>query len=65
MPDMDLVTLKPETLLAETEIESMGFMLILCRLEAMYEVRIPVDKWSTLLSVNDVIDAFMKAIEER
>lgn len=62
MPDMDISGFTPETVLADTEIESMGMMLIICRLEAVMDIRIPDERWMKLQSLNDVIDEIEKAL---
>lgn len=65
MPEMDVGVLSEETRFAETEIESMGLMLIICRLEAALDIRIPDEQWSQLASVKDVIDAIQEKISEK
>ena len=46
----------------DTGIDSMGFTLIICRLEAAFDVRIPNRQWSKLSTLGDVADAVMKRL---
>lgn len=60
IPEMDVSTLSEETILAETEIESMGFILIICRLEALFGIQIPESEWQKLSTIGDVVDAILE-----
>ena len=40
----------------------MGFVLIICKLEALFDVRIPERQWQKLLTLGDVADAIMKRL---
>ena len=44
----------------DTGVDSMGFTLIICRLEAAFDVRIPNRQWQKLSTVKDVVDAIEK-----
>ena len=44
----------------EEGIDSMGFTLIICRLEAAFDVRIPNRQWQKLSTLGDVVDAIEK-----
>lgn len=44
-------------------IDSMGFILIICRLEALFDVRIPQRQWQKLSTLGDVVDAIMKRLD--
>ena len=44
----------------DTGVDSMGFTLIICRLEAAFNVRIPNRQWQKLSTVKDVVDAIEK-----
>ena len=44
----------------DTGIDSMGFTLIICKLEAAFDVRIPNRQWQKLATVKDVVDAIEK-----
>jgi len=41
----------------DTAIDSMGFTLIICRLEAVFDVRIPDKQWQKLYTMGDVVNA--------
>ena len=46
----------------DTGIDSMGFTLIICRLEAAFDVRIPNRQWQKLSTLGDVVDAIDRRI---
>ena len=46
----------------DTGIDSMGLTLIICRLEARFDVKIPQRLWSDLYTIGDVVDAFEKRL---
>ena len=46
----------------DTGIDSMGFTLIICRLEAAFDVRIPNRPWQKLSTLGDVVDAIDKRL---
>ena len=49
----------------ETAIDSMGFILVICKLEALFDVKIPQRQWSKLATLGDVADAVQKALEKK
>ena len=60
MADMDL---REDTVInTDTGIDSMGFVLIICKLEAMFDVRIPERQWKKLSTLGDVADAILKRL---
>ena len=60
-PDMDVEALREESVInTETAIDSMGFILVICKLEALFNVRIPERQWKKLSTMGDVADAIMK-----
>ncbi len=62
-PDMAGQDIREDTVInTETAIDSMGFVLIICKLEALFDVRIPERQWSKLLTMGDVADAIMKRL---
>ena len=62
-PDMEAAELREDSVInTETAIDSMGFVLIICKLEALFDVRIPERQWSKLLTMGDVADAIMKRL---
>ena len=62
-PELEGMELNEETVInTDTGIDSMGFTLILCRLEAAFDVRIPSRQWSKLQSLGDVVSAIEKRL---
>ena len=63
-PDMKDVDLQEDTVInTETAIDSMGFVLVICKLEALFDVRIPERQWKKLQTLGDVVDAIYKRIK--
>ncbi len=62
-PELEDMELTEETVInTDTGIDSMGFTLIICRLEAAFNVRIPSRQWTKLYSLKDVVDAIEKRL---
>ena len=62
-PDMRELDLKEDSVInTETAIDSMGFVLVICKLEAEFNVKIPERQWSKLMTLGDVVDAIMKRL---
>ena len=62
-PDMAGQDIQEDTVInTETAIDSMGFILIICKLEALFNVKIPERQWAKLSTVGDVADAIMKRL---
>ena len=62
-PDMDVTALQEDSVInTETAIDSMGFVLVICKLEALFDVRIPERQWKKLQTLGDVVDAIYKRI---
>ena len=62
-PELEGMELTEETVInTDTGIDSMGFTLILCRLEAAFDVRIPSRQWQKLASLGDVVTAIEKRL---
>ena len=62
-PDMAGTELYEDTVInTDTAIDSMGFVLIICRLEALFDVRIPERQWQKLATLGDVADAIGKRL---
>ena len=47
----------------DTAIDSMGFTLIICRLEAAFGVKIPDRQWQKLYTIGDVVTAIEKRMK--
>ena len=64
VPDMKDVDLQEDTVInTETAIDSMGFVLVICKLEALFDVRIPERQWKKLQTLGDVVDAIWKKLQ--
>ena len=65
-PDMADLDLQEDSVInTETAIDSMGFVLVICKLEALFDVRIPERQWQKLQTLGDVVDALYKRVEKR
>ena len=57
-PELDGMELNEDTVInTDAAIDSMGFTLVICRLEAKYDVRIPNRQWQKLQTFGDVVTA--------
>ena len=64
-PDMEGQELTEDTVInTETAIDSMGFVLIICKLEALFDIKIPERQWAKLSTLGDVADAVMKRLPQ-
>ncbi len=62
-PELGDMELKEDSVVnTDMAIDSMGFILIICRLEALFDVRIPERQWQKLSTLGDVVDAIMKRL---
>ncbi len=62
-PDMQGMDLREDSVInTETAIDSMGFVLVICKLEAIFNVKIPERQWSKLQTLGDVADAIEKRL---
>ena len=62
-PEMEGMELTEDTVInTDTGIDSMGFVLIICKLEALFDVRIPERQWQKLSTLGDVVDAIQKRL---
>lgn len=58
-PELEGVELTEATVInTDTNIDSMGMTLIICRLEANLDVKLPHKEWDSLLTLGDVANAF-------
>ena len=65
VPEMVGSELNEDTVInTETASDSMGFILVICKLEALFNVRIPERQWSKLSTLGDVADAIMKRLPQ-
>ena len=65
-PDLRDQDIREDTVInTETAIDSMGFVLVICKLEALFDVRIPERQWNKLQTLGDVVDAIWKRLEKK
>ena len=65
-PEMKDLNLQENSVInTETAIDSMGFVLVICKLEALFDVRIPERQWSKLQTLGDVVDAIYKRLPDK
>ncbi len=63
IPDLDGTELREDSVInTDTGVDSMGFTLIMCRLEAVFGVQIPNRQWQKLQTLGDVVDAIEKRL---
>ena len=63
VPEMEGTPLFDDTVInTDTAIDSMGFTLVICRLEARFDVKIPSRQWSRLSTFGDVVTAIQKRL---
>ncbi len=65
VPEMVTEELNEDTVInTETAIDSMGFVLVICKLEALFDIKIPERQWAKLSTLGDVADAIMKRLSK-
>ena len=65
-PDLKDLDLREDSVINnETAIDSMGFVLVICKLEALFDVKIPERQWKKLQTLGDVVDAIWKRLPDR
>ena len=63
VPELEGVDLQEYTVVnTDMGMDSMNFILVICRLEAEFDVRIPNRQWSKLSTLGQVIDAIEKRL---
>ncbi len=61
VPELEGVELREDTVVnTDIGMDSMNFILVICKLEAEFDVRIPNRQWSRLSTLGDVLDAIEK-----
>lgn len=61
VPEMVKGELTEDTVLNnETAVDSMGFILVVTKLEGKFNVHIPDDEWGKMSTVRDLVDTVMK-----
>ena len=62
-PDLKDQGLQEDSVInTETAIDSLGIVLVICRLEALFDVKIPDRQWKKLQTLGDVVDAIYKRL---
>ena len=65
-PEMKDAGLQEDSMInTDTAIDSMGFVLVICKLEALFDVKIPERQWKKLQTLGDVVDAIYKRLPEK
>ena len=63
VPETEEQKLREDSVInTDTAIDSMGFTLIICRLEATFGVKIPDRQWQKLYTIGDVVSAIEKRL---
>lgn len=58
VPELAGIELKEDTAVsADLGMDSMNFILVICKLEEAFGVRIPNRRWNTLSTLGQVVDA--------
>ena len=64
-PELEGRELNEDTVInTDAAIDSMGFTLVICRLEANFDVQIPNRQWQKLQTLGDVVDAIEKRVNK-
>ena len=65
VPELNGVALEEDTVVnTDMGMDSMNFILVICRLESEFDVRIPNRQWSKLSTLGQVIDAIEKRLPQ-
>ena len=64
VPDLEGTPIYDDTVInTDAAIDSMGFTLVICRLEARFDVKIPNRQWARLSTFGDVVTAIEKRVK--
>ncbi|MBR4446599.1 MAG: acyl carrier protein [Solobacterium sp.] len=64
--DMFGTDLQEDTVLnAEGNVDSMGFILVVTKLEGIYNVKIPDEEWYEIRTLGDLADVILKYMPEQ
>jgi len=59
VPELSGVELTEESVVnTDMAMDSMNFILVICKLEALFDVKIPERQWNKLSTLGQVVDAF-------
>ena len=66
VPELSGVELTEDSVVnTDMGMDSMNFILVICRLEALFDVKIPERQWSKLSTLGEVVDAFEKRMKKK
>ena len=66
VPEMEGTELSEESVInTDTAIDSMGFTMVICRLEGIFGIKIPDRQWTKLSTLGDVISAIEKQLKKQ
>lgn len=61
LPELDGTELTEASVVnTDMGMDSMNFILVICKLEALFDVKIPNRQWQKLSTLGDVVDAIIK-----
>lgn len=63
MPDLDVSGLTRDTRFVDTNIDSMGFMLILSKIEGNIGVHVPESEWPGIQTFGEAAEALARHME--
>ena len=65
-PDLEGTPIYLDTVInTDMAVDSMGFTLIICRLEAVFDIKIPSRQWARLSTFGDVVNAIEKRVNKK
>ena len=65
LPETETEFVTPETVInRDLGADSMSFVMLMTKIEARFNIRVPEDTWQNLATVQDVMDAIRKAQKE-
>ena len=66
VPELAGAELSEESVInTDMGMDSMNFILVICKLEALFNVKIPERQWNRLSTLGEVVDAFEKRINRK
>lgn len=66
VPELEGAPIYEDTVInTDTAIDSMGFTLVICRLEARFDIRIPTRQWGKLSTFGDVVTEIEKRVSKK
>lgn len=65
LPETEVETITKDTVInRDLGADSMSFVMLMTKIEARFNIRVPEDTWQNLATVQDVMDAIRKAQKE-